>query len=149
MHDCYLQVISEGGDELESAYPYLATSGHPCQFQSSNVVATMSSYRNVTVGDESALMSAAATTVVSVAIDASQQSFQFYTSGVYNEPNCLSCDSLDHGVAVVGYGTDSGKNYWWVRNSWADSWGIAGYIKMSKDMNNQCGIACDATFPVV
>jgi len=149
MHDCYLQVISEGGDELESVYPYKATSGGGCLFDKTKVVATMSSYRNITVGDENDLKSAAAITVVSVAIDASQQSFQFYSSGVYNEPNCNSCDNLDHGVAVIGYGTDSGQDYWWVRNSWGGSWGLDGYIKMSRNKNNQCGIACDATYPVV
>jgi len=171
MHDCYLQVISEGGDELESTYPYTATSGGSCMFDRSQVVATMSSYKNVTtctvnatrphnhnnnknVGStwycsEADLKSAAAITVVSVAIDASQQSFQFYSQGVYNEPNCNSCDNLDHGVAVVGYGTEGGNDYWWVRNSWGDSWGLSGYIKMSRNKNNQCGIACDATYPVV
>jgi len=149
MHDCYLQVISEGGDELESVYPYTATSGGGCLFDRTQIVATMSSYRNITVGDENDLKSAAAATVVSVAIDASQQSFQFYNSGVYDEPNCNSCDNLDHGVAVIGYGTDTGKDYWWVRNSWGPNWGLKGYIKMSRNKNNQCGIACDATYPVV
>jgi len=158
MHDCYLQVIQEGGDELESAYPYTATSGGGCKFDKSKVVATMSSYRNVTTCtekkkiwtcSENDLKNAAATTVISVAIDASQQSFQFYSSGVYDEPNCNSCDNLDHGVAVVGYGTESGSDYWLVRNSWGDQWGLAGYIKMSRNKNNQCGIACDATYPVV
>jgi len=149
MHDCYLQVIKEGGDELESAYPYTATSGGPCLFDKTKVVATMTSYKNVTYCSEDDLKSAAALTVVSVAIDASQQSFQFYSSGVYNEPNCNSCDNLDHGVAVIGYGTEGGNDYWWVRNSWGGSWGLSGYIKMSRNKNNQCGIACDATYPVV
>jgi len=149
MHDCYLQVISEGGDELESVYPYTASSGGGCLFKKSKVVATMSSYKNISYCDEADLKSASAITVVSVAIDASQQSFQFYSSGVYDEPKCNSCDNLDHGVAVVGYGTEGGKDYWWVRNSWGDSWGLSGYIKMSRNKKNQCGIACDATYPVV
>jgi len=159
MHDCYLQVIKEGGDESESAYPYTATSQSKCLFDDTKVVATMSAYRNVTKCtvtnnntyhcSEADLKSAAAITVVSVGIDASQQSFQFYSGGVYNEPACNSCDNLDHGVAVVGYGTEGGSDYWWVRNSWGDGWGLSGYIKMSRNKNNQCGIACDATYPVV
>jgi len=158
MHDCYLQVITFGQDETEAAYPYTATSTGVCHFDRAKSIATpFTSYVqavNCTNSgstyycNEDDLKAAAAATVVSVAIDASQQTFQFYSSGVYYEPNCNSCDNLDHGVAVAGYGTENGKDYWYVRNSWGADWGLQGYIKMSRNMNNQCGIACDATYPI-
>lgn len=45
---------------------------------------------------------------VSVAIDASQQSFQLYAGGIYDEPEC-DPKMLDHAVLVVGYGSENGK----------------------------------------
>jgi len=149
MHDCYLQVIKQGGDELESDYPYTATSKGKCKYAPAKAVTTFTGYMNVTMFNETALAVAAVQTVISVAIDASSDKFQMYTHGVYNVPSCKSnYDGLDHGVAVVGYGALNGVNYWLVRNSWGSSWGMEGYILMSKDKNNQCGIATDATWPL-
>ena len=100
---------------------------------------------------EHALMEALAWQPVSVAIEADQQSFQFYKSGVYNDPECGN--RLDHGVAAVGYGTtDNGQDYWVVRNSWGSSWGAEGYIKMSRQSNNvngTCGILSFASRPIL
>ena len=52
------------------------------------------------IGSEPALKKAVATVgPVSVAIDASHESFQFYSHGVYDEPDC-DPEGLDHGVLV-------------------------------------------------
>lgn len=97
-----------------------------------------------------ALVKAIAKQPVSVAIEADQQSFQFYKSGVYNDPECG--DTLDHGVAAVGYGTtEDGKDYFKVRNSWGETWGDEGYILMSRsiehNVNGTCGILGFASVP--
>ncbi|OWF53098.1 cathepsin L1-like [Mizuhopecten yessoensis] len=81
-------------------------------------------------------------------IDASHASFQMYKRGIYFEEKCSST-SLDHAVQVVGFGVEDGKDFWIVKNSWGINWGIHGYILMSRNRNNQCGIASAASFPAL
>jgi cathepsin L len=139
-------IISNGGIDTEASYPYTAEDG-TCSYNAANSGATLKNYKNVPSGNENALQTSVQQGPTSVAIDASQPSFQFYSSGVYNEPACSST-SLDHGVLAVGWGVDpSGGPYWIVKNSWGTSWGQSGYIWMSRNKNNQCGIATMATLP--
>jgi cathepsin L len=134
----------------EASYPYSPVSSKTCKEDKCTFGASFSAYVNVTSGSEAELMDALANKgPVSVAIDASHSSFQFYRSGVYNEKKCKNGpDDLDHGVLAVGYGTESGSDYFIVKNSWASSWGLKGYILMSRNKDNQCGIATVASYPV-
>jgi len=147
MQAAFQYVITNKGIESEAAYPYCTCSGNSCKYSQSKSVATFSSYKNVQQGSESALLTAVNSRVVSIAIDASSQKFQLYSSGVYNNPFCSSTQ-LDHGVLIVGYGTSNGADYWIVKNSWSAQWGLQGYIWMSRNKNNQCGVATDACYPL-
>jgi cathepsin L len=138
-------IISNGGIDTESSYPYTAEDG-TCSYSASNKGATLKSYVNVNSGDESDLQVKVSTGPTSVAIDASQSSFQFYSGGVYYEPSCSS-QNLDHGVLAVGWGVQGSSDYWIVKNSWGEDWGMSGYILMSRNRNNNCGIATMATLP--
>ena len=61
-----------------------------------------------------------------------------------------SCDtSVDHAVLLVGYGaTATGQEYWIIKNSWGESWGEAGYVRLARG-SNQCGITTQPIIPTV
>ncbi|XP_062378394.1 procathepsin L-like [Sardina pilchardus] len=139
-------VIEAGGVDTEASYSYEGEDG-TCRFDPAGVAVTCSSYEYVTPqGDESALQSYVANQgPVSVAVNATE--IQGYQSGVFNNPSCSQ--EVNHAMLVVGYGNEGGQDYWLVKNSWGTSWGEGGYIKMSRNQGNQCGIASYALFPTV
>jgi cathepsin L len=141
MDNAFQYVISNGGLGSEASYPYTAMDG-TCKSVAS--VVQIADFHDVTSMDEDALLAAVAKGPVSVAIEADQQVFQFYTGGILDDSSCGT--QLDHGVLAVGYGTDSGVNYWWVKNSWASSWGDHGYLRIVRG-KNMCGINTDPSYP--
>ncbi|XP_072024516.1 digestive cysteine proteinase 3-like [Amphiura filiformis] len=148
MTNAFKYIKDAGGMERESDYPYNAENGN-CKYDKNKVVAKVTGYVEIRSGSEDELQNAIATVgPISVAIDASHFSFQFYHSGVYDEPVC-STTQLDRGALVVGYGTYETKDYWLVKNSWGEGWGLNGYIRMSRNKSNQCGIATVASYPLV
>jgi len=147
MTDAFTYIIQNNGIDSEASYPYTAETGTKCLFNAANVAAHLVSYQNVASESETSLTESVATRgPVSVAIDASHQSFQFYSGGVYYEAEC-SATQLDHGVLAVGYGASGSSDYYIVKNSWGTDWGMSGYIWMSRNRNNNCGIATMASYP--
>lgn len=144
-------VRDNGGVDTEMSYPFEERDGS-CMFSRSSVGATVRGFNWVTPqGDENALLEAVTTVgPVSVMIDANHNTFYHYNGdGVYYEPSCSSVKH-DHAVLVVGYGTENGKDYWLVKNSWgSDDWGRNGYILMARNRNNNCGIASHPSYPIV
>jgi len=148
MDNAFQYIKDNRGIDTEKTYPYEAEDDK-CRYNAVNKGADDRGYVDIPQGDEEKMKEAIATVgPVSVAIDASHESFQFYSTGVYIENKC-SPEDLDHGVLAVGYGTEDGKDYWLVKNSWGTTWGDGGYIKMARNRNNQCGIASSASYPLV
>jgi len=112
-------------------------------------IAIIDGYVQIQTGNETAVAEAVAYVgPVTVAIDASHSSFQLYQSGIYYESKCSQVQ-IDHDMLAVGYSYNRDSKYWIVQNSWGASWGMQGYILMSKDKNNNCGIASYSAYPSV
>ena len=135
--DALRTLIAKGGLPNESSYPYTARTG-ACK--ASIPVATIPGAGRVPPGDEQSLQGYVAQGPVLALIDASQPSFASYKGGIYNEPACRT-DNPTRAVLIVGYGTSSGQDYWIVKNSMGTAWGASGYIFISRNNNNNCGIA--------
>jgi len=149
-----------GGLCTEQAYPYVSgttkTTG-TCQKTCSKVSGSdVQSVVNVKPKSDADMMTALSKTVVSIAIEADESTFQLYKSGVFTG-KCGT--SLDHAVALVGYGTMNGLDYYILRNSWG-LWGMSGYMLIGKGndpatgkpYNNgagQCGLLMEASYPVM
>jgi C1A family cysteine protease len=147
--DGAFQYAIDNGMCTEDSYLYKATDG-TCKTDCSADV-HFSGCADVPANNQVALKEAVAVGPVSVAIEADTRVFQMYTGGVLTGPECGT--KLDHGVLITGYGTENGVDYWNVKNSWGDSWGESGYIKIgrsdSKNDAGVCGIAMQPSFPIV
>ncbi|XP_076049065.1 procathepsin L-like [Oratosquilla oratoria] len=136
------------GIDTEASYPYEAEDDS-CRYKTDTIGATCKGFVDIPSGNEAALTKAISKIgPISVAIDASNFSFQMYKKGIYYEPDCSS-EALDHGVLAVGYGSQKKKDYYLVKNSWGTDWGMDGYIHMTRNRNNNCGIATQASYPTV
>jgi C1A family cysteine protease len=110
----------------EVNYPYVGID-QKCLYNVTEGTIIINGYKDVTKNNAAAMLSAVAQGPVSVAIEADQSIFQLYHGGVIRQADCGT--NLDHGVLVVGYGTqnttsnDGSVDYWIVKNSWGANWG--------------------------
>jgi len=136
-------IMDMGGVDATNCYPYVGEDDN-CSYSKKPpcCASTVGSYVNVTPGDEVALMQAVYLVPVATAVNADLPDFTSYSSGIYSNAACVA-DQANHGIAIVGYGTDakSGMDYWILKNSWGTSWGMQGYMYLQRNANDMCGIA--------
>jgi len=150
LQEVAFEYVIKNGLTTESNYPYSSGGGSSGTCKSSKlspVAATISSWAQVSKGgifggaDEDKIKTALlASGPVTIGINASPM--QRYHGGIDNPLFCMK-SSLDHAVLVVGYGTENGKDYWKIKNSWNTDWGEDGYYRIVRG-KNKCGLANDA-----
>jgi cathepsin F len=144
-------VISWGGEELESVYPYTAVTG-TCQRSQANTLSPISNYTCLSgpgLANETEMASFLYQNgVLSIAMDAGI--LQTYHSGIIDPDWLHSCSKtqLDHAINIVGYGTSGKTDYWIVRNSWGADWGEQGYFRIVRG-KGACGLNAGVVWPVV
>lgn len=152
MDNAFAWATKNGGICSEADYPYTSGSGKEGSCSDSrckNSAFAPKSFTDVKANSDDAMMSALNQQPVAIAIEADQAAFQLYKSGVFTG-ECGT--NLDHGVLAVGYGTQSGNDFYKVKNSWGPSWGQDGYILLGRGSSynkgqGQCGMLIEPSYP--
>ncbi|XP_048415306.1 procathepsin L-like [Stegostoma tigrinum] len=147
MSNAFEYVVNSGGINSATDYRYVAEQNN-CSFMINKIAAKIKHYAFVIRRVKYLSRAVARIGPISVAIDASKRSFQFYRQGVYNNQQC-SAHLPNHAVLVVGFGKMDNNDYWLIKNSWGTGWGDQGYIKILKSRANICGVLNYAVYPIV
>ncbi|XP_028764934.1 low-temperature-induced cysteine proteinase-like [Neltuma alba] len=142
-------VISNGGIDTETNYPYTGADGTCNITKEERKVVGIDGYKDV-ARTESALLCATVKQPISVGMDGSAIDFQLYTGGIYDGSCSSDPEDIDHAVLIVGYGSEDGEDYWIVKNSWGTSWGLDGYFLLKRngaEKYGKCGVAYMASYP--
>ncbi|KAM3720267.1 Cathepsin [Dirofilaria immitis] len=150
--EAFRYVVDNDGINTEESYPYDGYE-NSCRFSTGNIGTSAYGARSLPVGDELQLQAAIAMIgPISVAINAS--TMKFYQKGIISTHKCST--GLNHAVLAIGYGTELVKlgngtkklfDYWLIKNSWGNEWGINGYLKLARNQNNMCGIGLYSCYP--
>ncbi|XWS18489.1 hypothetical protein CRYUN_Cryun32bG0048100 [Craigia yunnanensis] len=147
MTNAFQYIMENQGLTTEENYPYEEMQGTCSIGKAQAQLSGISSYEEVPSNDEEALLKAVTNQPVSVAIDGSERDFMLYSGGVFSG-DCGN--TLSHAVTIIGYGTsEDGTKYWLIKNSWGQSWGENGYMRIQRDVAPEglCGLAKKASYP--
>jgi len=138
MQNAFDYLKANGGLENYASYPYTGTQG-TCKSSPSQSAVQIAGWKSAGTTDEGKIRDMLYQTgPLSVAVNATP--LQYYTSGI-GDYSTSACDpnATNHAVTLVGYGTENGKDFWIVRNSWGANWGEQGYFRLARGKGT-CGI---------
>ena len=136
--NAYKYILSNKGIDTEQSYPYKGVGG-TCQAKQGKVGVSITNWTKISQDETQIAAQLVKRGPLSIGINAGPM--QFYGGGV-SCPWKILCNpkQLDHGVLIVGYGTDSQKgDYWKIKNSWGPGWGEQGYYRICRG-KGACGL---------
>eukprot|EP00887_Chlorella_sp_A99_P000277 scaffold13.g277.t1 len=143
--DAFDYIFAKGGMPSQDDYPYTGINGF-CR-RDAKKIGFKGELVWVTPGEADLKEALYTKGPLTVSIDASQDSFRFYTAGIYTTPDCKTKPrELDHAVIASGYGTtEDGQDFWLVKNTWSPYWGEEGYMRVARSPND-CGVSQEALY---
>ncbi|KAJ4966585.1 hypothetical protein NE237_018434 [Protea cynaroides] len=142
MTSAFEYTLKSGGLMREEEYPYTGTDRGTCKFDKTKVAAEVANFSVVSLDEDQIAANLVKNGPLAVGINAAFM--QTYIGGVSCPYICTR--RLDHGVLLVGYGSEGfspirlkKKPYWIIKNSWGGSWGEHGYYKICRG-HNVCGV---------
>ncbi len=146
-----LEALTQEGVCLESAFPYVESSPGACTHWEDPRI-SFQSWHRIPVGDVDAIKTAIRHFGVVDAAVLATSAFEAYSGGVYEDDNVNCVDGFyaetNHAIALVGWDDnppEGGGGCWILRNSWGDSWGEGGYMRIRY---HSAAVSCAATYLV-
>lgn len=142
--------IKDNGIAAGVTYPFRAKELDTCYYnEESQKKISLIDYRYVPIRSNGFLRDLLFTVgPLVVGVNSSSFTFQNYKSGIYNDPACVG--GVDHAVLLTGFGNDERYgDYWVIKNSYGKNWGESGFMRMTREINNFCGIWELVVFPIV
>lgn len=146
-----LEALTVDGICDESAKPYLPEASD-CGDSWPASRTQFKSWHRVTCGDIDAIKTAIRHFGAVDAAVLCTSAFDAYASGVYEDTNtlCADCEytASDHVIALVGWDDnppEGGGGCWILRNSWGDTWGEGGYMRIRY---TSAGVSCAVCYLV-
>ncbi|CAD8074281.1 unnamed protein product [Paramecium primaurelia] len=134
-----LNYVKRNGITTQAAYPYIAEQNKNCQIKGGvyHISVTVSIFAN-----EAAHQAALQEGPISVAVQASDWKNYKPTGDDYIFPSSACTGDINHAVLAVGFTSDALI----IKNSWAKSWGVDGYIYLQGGVNT-CSVWNNSIVP--
>jgi cathepsin F len=129
-------IVQQGGLETESDYPY---TGHKdqCAFDEKKIAVKL---KNKVI--EGYLNEDSMQYILYIAgplsVRLNGEPLKDYTGGILDPEECDPLYNNSH-AAVIGYGSENGKDFWIVKNYMGEDWGERGYFRIVRG-KEACGI---------
>ncbi|CAL4179685.1 unnamed protein product, partial [Meganyctiphanes norvegica] len=142
-----IRYVSKYGIAYRDEYPFTAVEGLCNEDAPKNTYKVMGIQRVMPRSDAELLNALVNRGPIAVSIFVSAN-FVKYKRGILDDERCNDSKRPNHAMVLVGYGNENGKDYWLIRNSWGESWGEKGYIRLARKVENHCQISLYGFIPV-